>query len=109
MPLRPNPASIYCIYIKMYDSSPLLSKPSDPGNTGCFRSSVTLLITPLALLYEVVESSSCVHSIPLVILHLIGIVYSPPKCIFCHNQPSIENPKKIVCAEFWQVHSRVPL
>jgi hypothetical protein len=42
--------------------------------TGCFISSVTLLKTPVAPVCKVVESSSCVHSIPLGILHLIGIV-----------------------------------
>jgi Fe-S cluster biogenesis protein NfuA len=47
--------------------------------TGCVISSVTLLKTLVGVLYEVVESSSCVHSIPLVILHLIGIVTSPQK------------------------------
>jgi hypothetical protein len=42
----------------------------------------TFLQTHVALLYAVVESSSCVYSIPLVILHLIGILYGPQKCIF---------------------------
>jgi hypothetical protein len=48
---------------------------SGRGNSGCVISSVTLLKTHVAPLYKVVESSSCIHSIPLVILHLITIVY----------------------------------
>jgi hypothetical protein len=40
-------------------------------HTGCFISSVTLLKTLVALVSEVVQSSSWTYSIYLVILHLV--------------------------------------
>jgi hypothetical protein len=49
--------------------------------SGCPICSVTLLKTLVTSLHEVAENSSCIHSIPLVILHLIGILYGPQKCI----------------------------
>jgi hypothetical protein len=48
----------------------------------------------------IVESSSCVHSISIFILHLIGIVFSPQKFNFCHNRLSIENPSKLFARNF---------
>jgi hypothetical protein len=48
---------------------------------GCIIRNVTLLKTLAAPVYEVVESSSCVHSIPLVILHLVGIFKCSEKYI----------------------------
>jgi hypothetical protein len=69
-----------------------------PWDTGWAISSVTLLKTIVAPLYEVVESSSCVHSISPVILHLLVIAYSPQKSNFCHNRLSIENPSKLLFA-----------
>jgi hypothetical protein len=83
-----------------------LAKSAIDRITGYTISSVTLLKTLVAPIYEVVESFSSGNSIPMVILHMICFVYSPEKSNIFHNRPLIERLLKLFARELWQVHSR---
>jgi hypothetical protein len=74
-------------------------KQNSTASKSCAISSVTLPKTLVDSLYMVVEGSSYIHSITLVILHLKRVLYSPENYILF----AIENLSKLFARERCQL------